>query len=234
VSAVWCTGPVMIRLAAVVVALAALAGCSTPPGPAPTSPAPTLPPDAIAYDDLLSTDREFPFDNTCDQLGAASISEVGARDVHALESIAGPAGCAVRFGTAELDELWIETQSPPNPSEPRYFPLVWNGETNSTTYHRRFLLDGRYYAVETIDFYGGQAGCYLTVDTGSPNAVQFRGIVPESLAASYGELNSTFTNYVVDHVGTDRFMKDNCPVVEKTAIVLLGDIDPGGGSLATS
>jgi hypothetical protein len=38
---------------------------------------------------------------------------------------------------------------------------------------------------------------------------------------------------VVDHAGTDRFMKDNCPVVERTAIVLLGDIDPGGGSLAT-
>lgn len=230
----WCTEPVKIRLAAVVVALAALAGCSTPPGPAPASPAPTLPEDAIAYDDLLSTDREFPFDNTCDQLSAGTVSEVGASDVHVLESIAGPAGCAIEFGTAELDELWVETQSPPNPSEPRYFPLLWNGEINSTTYHRRLLLDGRYYAVETIDFLGGQPGCYLTVDTGSPNALQFRGIVPEQVAASYGELNSSFTNYEVDHAGTDRFMKDHCPVVEETAVALLGDIDPDGGSLATS
>ena len=230
----WCTEPVKIRLAAVVVALAALAACSTPPGPEPSALAPTLPEDSIAYDDLLSTDREFPFDNTCDQVGAESITEVGGRDVHVLQSIAGPAGCAIEFGTAELDELWIETQSPPNPSEPRYFPLLWNGEINSSTYHRRLLLDGRYYAVETIDFLGGQPGCYLTVDTGSPNALQFRGIVPEPLAAGYGELNSSFTNYEVDHAGTDRFMKDNCPIVEKAAVVLLGDIDPGGGSLATS
>jgi hypothetical protein len=229
----WSTGLVKIRLAAVVVALAALAGCSTPPGPAPASPAPTLPEDAIAFDDLLSTDREFPFDNTCDQLDADSVDDVGAQGAHVLQSISGPAGCAVEFGNAELDELWIETQSPPNPSEPRYFPLLWNGETNSTTYHRRLLLDGRYYAVETIDFYGGQPGCYLTVDTGSPYALQFRGIVPEALAAGYGELNSSFTNYVVDHVGTDRFMKENCPVVEKTAVALLGDIDPDGGSLAS-
>jgi hypothetical protein len=231
----WCTEPVKIRLAAVAVALAALAGCSTPPGPAPASPAPPLPEDAIAYDDLLSTDREFPFDNTCDQLSADSIGRVGARDARVLQGMGGPAGCAVEFGGAELDELWIETQAPPNPSEPRYFPLLWNGEAGTgTTYHHRLLLDGRYYAVETIDFYGGQPGCYLTVDTGSPYALQFRGIVPEALAVSYGELNSSFTNYVVDHVGTDRFMKDNCPVVERTAIALLGDIDPGGGSLATS
>jgi hypothetical protein len=234
-AAMWCTEPVKIRLAAVVVALAALAGCSTPPGPAPTAPAPTLPDDAIAYDDLLSTDREFPFDNTCDQLGADSVSEVGAQDARVLQSIAGPAGCAVEFGTAGLDEVWIETQSPPNPSEPRYFPLLWNGEGGTgLEYHRRLLLDGRYYAVETIDFLGGQPGCYLTVDTGSPNAMQFRGILPEPLAAGYGELNSSFTSYKVDHVGTDKFMKENCPVVEKTAIVLLGDIDPDGGSLATS
>jgi hypothetical protein len=224
---------VKIRLAALVVALAALAGCSSPPGAAPAAPAPTLPEDAIAYDDLLSTDREFPFDNTCDQLGADAIREVGAQRARVLDSISGPAGCAVEFGTAELEEMWIETQSPPNPSEPRYFPLLWNGEANSTTYHRRLLLDGRYYAVETIDFNGGQAGCYLTVDTGSPNALQFRGIVPEELARRYGELNFAFTNYEIDHAGIERFMTENCPVVEQTAVVLLGDIDPGGGSLAS-
>jgi hypothetical protein len=231
----WCTDFVKIRLAALVVALAALTGCSTPPGPAPATPAPTLPEDAIAYDDLLSSiDREFPFDNTCDQLDAGSISEVGAEDARVLQGIAGPVGCAVEFKTSELDELWIETRSPPNPSEPRFFPLLWNGEGGtSTTYHRRLLLGGRYYAVETIDFYGGQAGCYLTVDTGSPYALQFRGIVPEELAAGYGELNSSFTNYEVDHAGTDRFMKDNCPVVEQAAVALLGDIDPDGGSLAS-
>jgi hypothetical protein len=150
-----------------------------------------------------------------------------------LESISGPAGCALEFRTPELDEVWIETEGPPNPSEPRYFPLVWNGDINSVTYHRRLVLDGRYYATETIGFAGGRAGCYLTVDTGSPNALQFRGIVPEELAARYGELNYSFTNYEVDHAGTERFMTENCPVVEQTAIVLLGEIDPGGGSLAT-
>jgi hypothetical protein len=231
---VWCTGRVKIRLAAVVVALAALAGCSTPPGPPPASPAPTLPDDAIAYDDLLSTNRDFPFDNTCDQVKPDTVSQVGAHGVHVLKSIAGPVGCAIDFDTAELDQVWIETQPPPNPSEPRYFPLLWNGDTSSSTYHRRLLVDGRYYAVETIDFLGGQPGCYLTVDTGSPNAMQFRGILPEEFAATFGQLNYAFTNYTVDHVGTDRFMKANCPVVEKTAIAMLGDIDPDGGSLAAS
>jgi hypothetical protein len=223
---------VKIRLAVVAITLVALTGCSSPPGPAPATPAPRIPEDAIAYDDLLSTDREFPFDNTCDQLGDATVREVGARGARVLESLAGAAGCAVEFGTAELDEVWIESQFPPNPSEPRYFPLMWNGDVSSTTYHRRLVLDGRYYATETIDFYGGQPGCYVTVDTGSPAALQFRGIVPEQLAQSYGELNSSYTDYEIDHEGTARFMTENCPVVEEAAVVLLGDIDPGGGSLA--
>src|SRR5690606_6313053 len=233
-SPVWCTDAVKIRLAAVVIALAALGGCSTPPGPDPATPAPTLPEDAIAYDDLLSTDREFPYDNTCDQLGPGTSAEIGGSDTHVLSGLAGPEGCAVGFYTAELEELWIQAQSPPNPSEPRYFPLVWNGEINSSTYHRRLLLDGRYYAVETIDFLGGLPGCYLTVDTGSPNALQFRGIVPEAHATGYGQLNPAFTNYEVDHAGTARFMEDNCPTVERAAVALLRDIDPDGGSLATS
>src|SRR5919112_2606205 len=182
----WCTDRVKIRLAAVVVALAALAGCSPPPGPAPTSPGPTLPEDAIAYDDLLSTDREFPFDNTCDEVSAGTLDELGATDMDTMQGIAGPSGCAVEFGSAELDQLWIEAKGPPNPSEPRYFPLAWDGTVTSNSYHRRLLLDGRYYAVETIDFYGGQPGCYLIVDTGSPNAVPFRGILPEQYAAGYG------------------------------------------------
>jgi hypothetical protein len=224
---------VKIRLATVVVALAALAACSSPPGPAPATPALTLPEDAIAYDDLLSTDREFPFDNTCDKVGTAAIREVGAQRARVLESISGPAGCALEFRTPELEELWVETQGPPNPSEPRYFPLVWNGEISSTTYHRRLLLDGRYYATETIDFLGGNPGCYLTVDTGSPYALQFRGIVSDEYALRYGELNFSFTNYEIDHAGIERFMTKNCPVVEEAAVVLLSDIDPGGGSLAS-
>lgn len=230
----WCTGRVKIRLAAVVVALAALAGCSTPPGPAPTSPAPTLPEDAIAYDDLLSTDRDFPFDNTCDQVPPGTLDELGAKGARVIGLTGRAEGCAIEFGAADLDQLWIETKFPPNPSEPRFFPLLWNGDAGSTTYHRRLLLEGRYYAVETIDFYGSGPSCHLTVDTGSPDALQFRGILSEQAAASYGELNYSVTNYVIDHAGIDRFMKDTCPAVEKAAAVLIGDIDPGGGSLATS
>jgi hypothetical protein len=224
---------VKIRLAAVVVALAALTGCSTPPGPAPASPAPTLPEDAIAYDDLLSTDREFPFDNTCDEVNPATVRELGGVGMSVIGFNA-PEGCAIEFGTADLDEVWVEAKYPPNSSEARYFPIMWNGRGDSTSYHRRLLLDGRYYAVESIAFLGGQPGCYLTVDTGSPNALQFRGIVPEQLAAGYGELNYANTGYEIDHVGVNRFMTDNCPAVEKAAIALLGDIDPDGGSLATS
>jgi hypothetical protein len=225
---------VKIRLAAIVIAMVATAGCSSPPGPAPATPAPRLPEEAIAYDDLLSTNRPFPFTSTCEQITTGTLQEMDARRARVLESMAGPAGCAVEIRTAELDEVWIEQLAPPNPSEPRYFPLLWNGEVSSATYHRRFLLDARYYAVETIDFYGGQAGCYLTVDTGSPSALQFRGIVPEERALSYGELNHSFTNYEIDRAGIDRFMTENCPVIERAAVALLGDIDPGGGSLAAS
>jgi hypothetical protein len=224
---------VKIRLAALAIAVVAVAGCSSPPGPDPATPAPALPADAIAYDDLLSTDRLFPFTSTCEQITRETLQEIGARRARVLDSIAGPAGCAITIGTAELDELWIEPQLPPNPSEPRYFPLLWNGEMNSTSYHRRLLLDGRYYAVETIAFYGGLPGCYLTADTGSPSALQFRGIVPEEHALRYGELNYSFTDYEIDRAGTDRFMAENCPLVEQSAVALLADIDPGGGSLAT-
>jgi hypothetical protein len=229
----WCTAAVKIRIVALVIVVLASAACSSPPGPAPGTPAPTLPEDAIAYDDLLSTVRPFPFTNSCEQLTTESIAEAGARSAHDLRGMSGPVGCVVEFGAPELDEVWIEGLGPPNPSEPRYFPLVWNGELRSTSYHRRFLLDGRYYAVETIDFLGSQPGCYLTVDTGSPSAVQFRGVLPEQHAASYGELNYAFTGYDVDHAGVDRFMRENCPVVEDAAIAMLAAIDPGGGSLVT-
>jgi hypothetical protein len=100
-------------------------------------------------------------------------------------------------------------------------------------YFRRLLLDGRYYAIEKIDFFGGAPGCYLTVDTGSPSAIQFRGIVPDARAATYGQLNPTQRGYTVDRAGTDRFMAENCPAVEKAALAMLAAIDPQGGSLAT-
>jgi hypothetical protein len=95
-------------------------------------------------------------------------------------------------------------------------------------YFRRLILDGRYHAVEKIDFYGGNTGCYLTVDTGSPAAIQFRGVVPDQYGASYGELNPGQRNYTVDRAGNDRFMAENCPVVEKAALAVLADIDPAG------
>jgi hypothetical protein len=101
------------------------------------------------------------------------------------------------------------------------------------TYFRRLILDGRYYAIEQIDFLGGNPGCYLTVDTGSPSAIQFRGVVPDQYALSYGKLDPGQRNYTIDRAGTDKFMAENCPVVEKAAIALLADIDPQGGSLAT-
>jgi hypothetical protein len=223
------------RVAVLLAAAAVLvAGCSTPPGPEPAVPAPALPEDAIAYDDLKSTDRPFPFANSCDQITREALVAVGGGGLRDLPPVTGPPGCSVEVQNEVLDELWIEEQPPPNQSEPRYFPLVWNNNGPFSNYHRRLILDGRYYAVETIDFYGAQPGCYLTVDTGSPSALQFRGIVPEAYAASYGELNYSQTNYVVDRAGIDRFMAENCPVVEQMAVGLLAAIDPGGGSLATA
>jgi hypothetical protein len=168
---------VKIAARAAVVLVAAVAfgtGCSTPPGPDPATSAPALPEDAIAYDDLKFTDRPFPFANSCEQITPDVLVAVGAGDMRDLTSIAGPAGCAVEVRSDALDELWIEQQSPPNPSEPRYFPLLWNAVLNTPNYHRRLLLDGRYYAVENIDFYGGQPGARARA-TGSTRAARGSG-----------------------------------------------------------
>ncbi|MFC4947647.1 hypothetical protein [Pseudonocardia sp. GCM10023141] len=221
--------------AALLVTTAALvAGCSSPPGPAPASPAPALPADAIAYDALKSTDRPFPFTNSCKQITAPVLAAVSGRKATDIKSLAGPAGCMVAIsGNPELEQVWLEPKSPPNPSEPRYFPLLWDGK-GASTYHRRLIFAGRYYAVETIDFYGGQPGCFLTVDTGSPTALQFRGILPEKFANTYPELNPGNTGYEIDHEGTQKFMDENCPVVEKIAGDLIEAVDPRGGSLATA
>ena len=215
------------------VAAGSVSACSTPPGPAPATPAPTLPADAVAYDDLLSTDRPFPFRNSCDQVTTTAVRAIGARGARDIPGMSGPVGCSVEVGSPELEEVWAQEMGPPNPSEPRFFPLRWNLRSGLETYHRRLVLDGRYYAVETIDFLGGSPGCYLTVDTGSPSAIQFRGVVPDRYGARYGELNPTQRGYTVDRASTDRFMAENCPVVEKAAIALLADIDPRGGSLST-
>jgi len=234
----WSTHPVRIFGRALPLLLAAVAAgtvsaCSTPPGPAAATPAPTLPADAVAYDDLLSTDRRFPFTNSCDQVTQAAVRTIGGSGAHDLRGMGGTVGCSVDVNSPELEAVWAEGMRPPNPSEPRMFPLRWNLRSGLETYHRRLVLDGRYYAVETIDFLGGSPGCYLTVDTGSPSAIQFRGIVPDQYALRYGELNPSQRNYTVDRAGTDRFMAENCPVVEKAAVALLADIDPQGGSLAT-
>ncbi|MGI5129041.1 hypothetical protein ACQEVB_19710 [Pseudonocardia sp. CA-107938] len=214
------------------VAAGTLSACSTPPGPAPATPAPTLPADAVAYDDLLSTDREFPFSNSCDQITPKAVSAIGGTTAHDLRGMGGTAGCSVEVGSPQLDAVWAEGKPPPNPSEPRFFPLMWNLRSGLEPYFRRLILDGRYYAVERIDFLGGNPGCYLTVDTGSPSAVQFRGVVPDQYGATYGELNPTQRGYTVDRAGIDKFMAENCPVVEKAAIAMLADFDPRGGSLA--
>lgn len=211
---------------------ATLAGCSTPPGPDPAKPAPRLPVDAIAFDDLKSTNRQFPFTRTCAQIDQKVLDEIKARKARVLSTMGVNGGCAITMGSPTLEEIWIQPMDPPNPSEPRYFPLLWNG-VKSQTYLRRLMLDERYYAVEVIDFYGGQPGCFLTVDTGSPTALEFRGILPKKLAATIPQLNSSMTNYQVDHAGIERFMTANCPEVEKLAVTLMGAIDPAGGSLAT-
>ena len=234
----WSTHPVRIFGRALPLLLAAVAAgtvaaCSTPPGPAPATPAPTLPADAVAYDDLLSTDREFPFTDSCDQISASTVSAIGAARMHDLPGLNGPVGCSVDVDSPQLEAVWAQAMGPPNPSEPRYFPLVWNAGGGSDTWFRRLILDGRYYAIERIDFLGGNPGCYLTVDTGSPSAIQFRGVVPDQYGAGYGELNPTQRDYTIDRAGTDKFMAENCPVVEKAAIAMLADIDPQGGSLAT-
>src|SRR3712207_4748425 len=78
---------------------------SPPPrGRPPAPPAPPLPGAAIAYEDLLSPDRRFPFDNTCDQVTAGTLDELGARGARVIDLSGRPEGCAIEFGTAEFDQ----------------------------------------------------------------------------------------------------------------------------------
>src|SRR4051794_23737630 len=160
----WSTHPVRIfgralPLLLAVVAAGTVAACSPPPGPASATPAPMLPADAVAYDDLLSTDREFPFENSCDQITPAAMSAFGGVSARDIIAFGRPVGCMVQVGSPELEQVWVEGMGPPNPSEPRYFPLMWNLRSGLEPYFRRLLLDGRYYAIEKIDFYGGAPGC---------------------------------------------------------------------------
>ncbi|WP_370946416.1 hypothetical protein AB5J62_02200 [Amycolatopsis sp. cg5] len=222
-----------IRLFALL-AVTVVAGCSSPPGPPPGKPAPKLPAEAIAYDDLKSTNRTFPFHNNCDGLTPELLGSVGLGEARVVPpGPSGPGFCAIKGSDRMLEELWVQEKPTPNTSEPRYFPIVWRG-AGQAQYLKRMIFADRYYATETIDFYGGQPGCYLTVDTGSSSALQFRGILPKETAAGYPELNYTMTGYKVDREGTDKFMADACPIVEKVALAALGGIDPDGGSLASA
>ncbi|WP_156755155.1 DUF3558 domain-containing protein [Actinokineospora pegani] len=217
----------------------ALTGCSTPPGPAPSMPAPRIPADAVAYDDLLSADREFPFSGNCEQVNAALLGELGYSASVEVRASQSDNSCAI---VEDRDGAFYLTAVKPSGPGAKVFERAWMGDVAlvGIGYFRRFILDDRYYATWSFrkqglrEDGGFNLNCYLTVDTGSDQALVFREMATESVYAAHQDLidaEAAGDNKPVEEIR--RFMEARCPALEKKALTVLAAIDPGGGSLAT-
>jgi hypothetical protein len=127
-------------------------------------------------------------------------------------------------------------ESPPDPSEPAAFPRIWNGFGHSGYFRRVILLD-RYYAVKSLRLQGAPATprCEFTVDTGSPNAVRFTGVLPDSAGPAAGDrIMIDGSAWNIDKNAAASFMDQHCPMMQRvTESLLQSSVDPEGGSLAT-
>lgn len=167
-----------------------------------------MPAEAIAYDELRSVDRPYPFTGTCEQLPDPGTST-------------SPGNCVLPVNGRNARSTSLVVQTRERATGPRYFLALWNGlGLDTATFHRRMILDGRYYAVET---YASRPTCELAVDTGSGATMVFSSVLPAELAAGHAG--------PMDRDKTAGFMADNCPLVEKFAVNALRYIDPDGGSL---
>lgn len=229
------------RILAVLTAGLAVVSCSTPPGPAPAKPAPPIPADAIAYDDLKSTNRPNPFTGDCMQITPKLLGELGIKGPPRKSTIPYP-GCNVGKISGPVDKarFGIGTLAPKDTPGARFFPGPWtSGDFMEADpgYVRRTLLDGKYYAVRL--FSDGNSSkvpsCLLIVDPGSPAALLFKYTLNADEAAQFGELTNESGYPNSDNVEAMRkFSESTCPKVEQMASTVLKEIDPGGGSLGAA
>ncbi|WP_157361781.1 hypothetical protein [Haloechinothrix halophila] len=216
--------------------MAVLVGCSSPPGPDPTMPAPSIPEEAIAYDDVKSLEeRPYPYTGDCSQFDPGRLRELGLAGTGRDSGVPGNESCQLDGGEGgTLAQVWITVEYPPNPSVDRAFPDFWNGGNHSGHFRRTILLD-RYYAVQQLDLRGVPTTprCEYVVDTGSPQAIRFTGLLHEDVGAPLGELIKPTTTWEVNEDQAASFVTEHCPRMREITEELLPMIDPDGGSLAT-
>lgn len=216
--------------------LTALVGCSNPPGPDPTTPAPPIPEEAIAYDDVKSLEeRPYPYAGDCSQFDADQLRELGLAGTGREVAGLGDKSCQLDGGEeGTLAQVWVTVEYPPNPSVDRAFPDFWHGGKHSGHFRRTILLD-RYYAVQQLDLRGAPTTprCEYVIDTGSPQAIRFTGLLHEDVGAPLGELIKPTMTWEVNENQADSFMTKYCPRMREVTEGLLPMIDPDGGSLAT-
>jgi hypothetical protein len=201
-------------------AVAALAACTSPPEPPTGSPGPKLDPQAIAYDNLdFNLSRPEVFDNTCETLPSDLQSLLELRKKPYTGS---GGGCHAQ---EEWGSLSIELFSPgaARKSKAQHFADVWNGDRVSGHYFQRSILLDRYYATTVVT---GEVNeyCTVTVDTGAER--------PFEVQASMKLEESTGLQAVDVDQPIDRAMRDFCPRAWETAEKVLPLIDENGGSRA--
>lgn len=209
-----------IRFTAVLAAVSALTGCTSPPEPPLGSPGPALDPQAIAYDNLdFNLNRPPVFDNTCETLPPNLRELIGS----AKKPVSGNGGgCLADF---EWGRMTIALLGPGagRKSNAKHFVDVWNGDRGAGHHFQRSVLLGRYYATTVISGEVNQS-CTVTVDTGSelPFEVDAAMDLNESIALTSQDVDQPI----------DRAMREFCPPAKAAAEKLLPLIDENGGSRA--
>ncbi|ACU39701.1 hypothetical protein Amir_5892 [Actinosynnema mirum DSM 43827] len=217
----------------------ACTGDTTPPGDAPGNPAPGIPDAVVGYDQLVRGSRAMPFSGDCSQL-TGIVDRLG---MAVAEPIGEPlsdetTGCALYASEpgdaqdpADRPESFRVEPLAPEDGQADAFTAYWGGEGGAQGYHRRFVLGGRYHAVESVGFSLAGPFCLLTVDVAAPEALQF-ALERPGAEAEYGRLRAK-EGQEVPREAVDRFVVDTCPTAAEHAVAALAAIDPNGGSRAT-
>ncbi|KJK45099.1 hypothetical protein UK23_27135 [Lentzea aerocolonigenes] len=209
-----------MRFAWLLVSVAALTACTSPPEPPLDSPGPKLDPQAIAYDNLdFTLSRKPVFDSTCETLPSNLQSLLGSVKKPAT-GMGGTCNADMEWGTLTIGLLGPGAG---RKSNARHFVDVWNGDRGTAHYFQRSILLDRYYATTAISGEVNES-CTVTVDTGSELPFEVRAAMDfdESMALTKQDVDQPI----------DRALREFCPAARSAAEKLLPLIDENGGSRA--